>query len=120
MDKTAISTKNLARRSTTISAGFLFVVAATVALLVLCGIIWLTSVKSSTETLNSYGYTYLTYEGEVVEYNSYHYDVYYYSYDLSAENPEEFAKYKAETSSLTIIFTVIIWANYGSSRLQTL
>ena len=84
MDKTAISTKNLARRSTTISAGFLFVVAATVALLVLCGIIWLTSVKSSTETLNSYGYTYLTYEGEVVEYNSYHYDVYYYSYDLSA------------------------------------
>ena len=112
MDKTAISTKNLARRSTTISAGFLFVVAATVALLVLCGIIWLTSVKSSTETLNSYGYTYLTYEGEVVEYNSYHYDVYYYSYDLSAENPEEFAKYKAETKFFDIKFNDNIYRDY--------
>ena len=110
MDKTAISTKNLARRSTTISAGFLFVVAATVALLVLCGIIWLTSVKSSTETLNSYGYTYLTYE--VVEYNSYHYDVYYYSYDLSAENPEEFAKYKAETKFFDIKFNDNIYRDY--------
>ena len=71
MEKTSLSSKNLARRSTTISMGILFVISAAVAFLILCGIFWFTTVRSSVETLNEYGYNYLTYEGEEVSYGSY-------------------------------------------------
>ena len=92
IDQAGLANKNLARRSTTVSAGIIFVIAITIAFLVFSGIYWLTSIKSSVESLNKYGYPYLTYEGEKVPYDSYLYDNYVYG--GIEETSEEYAKYE--------------------------
>ena len=104
MEKTSLSSKNLARRSTTISMGILFVISAAVAFLILCGIFWFTTVRSSVETLNEYGYNYLTYEGEEVSYGSYQYDMYYSYENFAQVEPDEYAKFDNELKTFDIKF----------------
>lgn len=108
--KENLSSGNLARRSTTISFGAIFVISVSIALLALISIYWFIEIRSGVEALNTYGYPSLTYEGEEVPYNSYQYERYYY-YDLKNEYPEEYAKYESSTIDFDIKFNNDVFRN---------
>ena len=97
----ALSGKNMIRRSTTISAGVIFVIAASIAVLMLFAIYWFISVKSGVDTLNTYGYERLTYEGKDVEYGSFEYNNYYYA---EFDDPAEYEKFEPVIEHFDIKF----------------
>ena len=102
-EDTNLSGSNLLRRSTTVSAGIFFIIAATVAVMAILAIYWLTDIKSGCETLNNYGYPLLTYEGEEVTYGSFQYYSYHSGF-LDEENPDEYAKYESDSVFFDIKF----------------
>ena len=110
-DDASLNNSNLVRKSTTISAGTFFVIAATLAILAILAMYWITGIKSSCESLNEYGYPMLIYENEEVPYGSYQYQSYHYGF-MEDDNPEEYAKYEARVVYFDIEFDNDLYSRY--------
>lgn len=102
MTRDTLETSNMGRRSMTITASVIFVIAVTTAFLMAITIYWITDLKTGAKALNDYGYERITYDGDVVEYGSFQqYQFYYFSEieesdSLESMDSEEYERYNEE------------------------